>query len=89
MPKIAFAGILQRHLTVAPEHVAGATVRAALEEVFARNPRLRSYLLDDQGAVRKHVVIYVNDRPLADRARQSDGIADGDEVYVFQALSGG
>ena len=61
----------------------------ALENVFATNPRLRDYLLDDQGAVRKHVVIYVNDHPITDRAGQSDALADQDQIFVFQALSGG
>ena len=67
----------------------GDCVRAVLDNVFAAHPRLRSYLLDDQGRVRRHVSIYVNADHIADRDRLSDPVNDDDEVFVFQALSGG
>ena len=60
-----------------------------LDQVFAAQPRLRSYILDDQDRVRRHVAIYVNGRPIADRDHLSDPVGDADEVFVFQALSGG
>lgn len=89
MPRVSFTPNLQRHIRVAPADVSGATVRAALEAVFAGNPRLRSYLLDDQGRLRKHVNVFVNDRAVGDRDGLGDAVAAGDEIYVFQALSGG
>ena len=89
MPRIAFSGVLQRHLPAPACVAAGDTVRDALRHVFDQNPHLESYLLDDQGRVRKHVAIYVNDRPLADRRRQGDRLSERDEIFVFQALSGG
>jgi len=60
-----------------------------LETVFCANPRLRSYLLDDQGRLRRHVVVYVNGRTVADRDRLGDRVAEEDEIFVFQALTGG
>ena len=45
----------------------GDTVRAVLENVFGGNPRLRSYLLDDQGSLRRHVNIFINDAAVSDR----------------------
>jgi molybdopterin synthase sulfur carrier subunit len=39
--------------------------------------------------VRRHVSIYVNADHIADRDRLSDPVNDDDEVFVFQALSGG
>ena len=69
--------------------VEGATVRAALDAVFARRPPLRGYVLDDQGAVRRHVVIYINGEVLRDRAHLTDAVEAQDEIYVFQALTGG
>jgi sulfur-carrier protein len=57
--------------------------------VFAAEPRLRSYILDDQDRVRRHVAIYVNGERVVDRDRLSDPVGDADEVFVFQALSGG
>lgn len=89
MARIAFTANLERHLSCPVRIVAGDTVRAVLEGVFAEQPRLRSYILDDQDRVRKHVAIYVNGERIADRERLSDAVAENDEVFVFQALSGG
>jgi sulfur carrier protein ThiS len=60
-----------------------------LDGVFTAQPRLRSYILDDQDRVRRHVAIYVNGERVADRDRLSDSVDEADEVFVFQALSGG
>jgi len=69
--------------------VEGATVGAALAAVFASRPALRGYVLDDQGVLRRHVAVYVNGRVVNDRIGLSDPVGPGDEIYVFQALSGG
>jgi molybdopterin synthase sulfur carrier subunit len=69
--------------------VGGGTVAAALEQVFRDNPRLRGYVLDDQGAVRKHIAIFVNGELVKDRDHLTDPISEGSEIYVMQALSGG
>ena len=61
----------------------------ALCRVFGDNPDLRSYILDDQGRLRTHVVIYVDGRPLRDRVTLSDPLDDAAEIHVMQALSGG
>lgn len=67
----------------------GDSVRAILDTIFARHEELRSYILDDQGHVRRHVVIFLNDQPIQDRTSQSDTVGEHDHVFVFQALSGG
>ncbi|HBX57293.1 MoaD/ThiS family protein [Pseudomonas sp. UBA2684] len=89
MARISFTPNLQRHLDVATHAVSGRTVAAALAEVFAANPRLRSYLLDDQGRVRQHVAIFVDAEPIGDRRQLSDQVGASSEIYVVQALSGG
>lgn len=89
MARICFTENLQRHLDVPPLEVAGDSVAAVLCEVFARNPRLRSYLLDDQGRVRRHVAIFVDAEQIADRRRLSDPVGATSEVFVVQALTGG
>ena len=89
MAHVAFTANLQRHLSCPDQTVPGSTVRAVLDRVFAAEPRLRSYILDDQDRVRRHVAIYVNGDRIADRERLSDPVGDDDEVFVFQALSGG
>jgi molybdopterin converting factor small subunit len=89
MARVSFTQNLQRHVPCPPAEAAGATVREVLEAVLAANPRARGYILDDRGALRKHMIIYVGGEPVADRAGLSDPVPDGAEVHVFQALSGG
>jgi len=80
---------IQRHVECPPQDVQGATVAEALEAVFTQNNRLRSYVLDDQGEVRKHMNIFVDGALLRDRVRQSDKIDADTEIHIIQALSGG
>jgi len=87
--QVTFTANLQRHVTCPPATVAGRTVGEVLNSVFASNQNARGYVLDDQGSLRKHMVVFVNGRPVRDRTTLSDAVPDGAEVYVMQALSGG
>lgn len=89
MPRVAFTPQLQRFLDAPPSTVDGATVRAALEAVFAANPRLRGYVLDEHGRVRTHVTVFVDDARLVDRETLTDAVGPDTEIFVLQALSGG
>ena len=89
MATVRFTSALERFLAAPPADVAGATVGEALAAVFEARPALRGYVLDDQGALRRHVAVYINGQPAKDRVTLSDRIARGDEIAVFQALSGG
>ena len=89
MPTVSFTRALERFLPVPCATVEGATVGAALAAVFASRPALRGYVLDDQGALRRHVAVYVNGRLVSDRTGLTDAVGPRDEIYVFQALSGG
>jgi hypothetical protein len=64
-------------------------VAEALHRVFDGNPRLRGYVLDDQGRLRKHIVVFVNGTMIEDRRQLSDPIEPASELFVMQALSGG
>lgn len=89
MPTVSFTSALKRFLPAPSVQVDGTMVGAALAAVFAERPALRGYVLDDQGAVRRHVAVYVNGRPVHDRLRLNDPVGPRDEIYVSQALSGG
>ena len=89
MPHVRFTQNLERHVTVAPADVPGATVREALEAVFRGNPRLRGYVLDDQGRLRRHVMVFVDGDQVHDRDGLSDAVEASSELFVMQALSGG
>lgn len=89
MPRVAFTANLQRHVPCPPCAVGGATVRESLEQAFARYPKLRGYVLDEHGALRFHMAVFVDGVPVVDRKSLSDSLAGDAEIYVMQALSGG
>jgi sulfur-carrier protein len=86
---VHFTAHIARHLACPPAQVEAGTVRAALEAVFHRTPALRSYVLDDQGRLRRHVNVFINGDAVVDRDGLSDTVAASDELFVLQALSGG
>jgi sulfur-carrier protein len=89
MPAVRFTRNLQRHVSCPPGEHAGATVRDVLEAYFAANPGVRHYVVDDQGAVRPHVAVFVGSQTVQDRVGLTDAVVERDEIYVMQALSGG
>jgi sulfur-carrier protein len=89
MARVVFTQNLQRHIGCPPAEAPGATVREVLDKVFADNEPARGYVLDDQAALRKHMVLFVNGRQIRDRIHLSDPVGENGEIYVMQALSGG
>jgi len=87
--RVHFTSQLARFLDAPMQEVPGRTLGEALSAAFAENPRLRGYVLDDQGALRRHVAVFVNGRSVRDRAGLSDPLGEDDEIYVLQALTGG
>ena len=89
MARIAFTRHLEAVGPSAPASYHGATLAEVLDAVAADFPRLKSYVLDDRGRVRKHIAIFV-DGDLRPRETALElPMSDKTEVYVFQALSGG
>lgn len=89
MPTVAFTQNLKRHVDCPTVEVEGGTVREVLERVFAGSPRLRGYVLDERGVLRKHMVVFIDGNQIVDRERLSDAVGPRSELYVMQALSGG
>jgi molybdopterin synthase sulfur carrier subunit len=89
MPVVVFTPALQRHVACPEARVAAATVREALDGVFADRPKARGYVLDDAGALRHHVVVFVDGVAIGDRRTLGDAVGENSEIYVMQALSGG
>jgi molybdopterin converting factor small subunit len=89
MPTVEFTPNLSRQTKADACIVEGATVAEALNAVFVSTPALRGYILDEQGEVRTHVVIFVDGRAIKDRHHLSDTLKPDSEIFVMQALSGG
>lgn len=86
---VVFTKNLQRHVPCPPTEEPGHTVREVLDHVFAANPRLRGYVVDERGALRKHMSIFVDGELIRDRTTLGDTVGPQSEIYVMQALSGG
>jgi hypothetical protein len=86
---VSFTPNLERHVECPTKTVDGTTVREVLDRVFADNPRLRGYVVDEQGALRYHMLVFVDGEQITDRERLSDAVRPTSELYVMQSLSGG
>ncbi len=89
MAAVRFARAFRRHVDCPDADVPGATVGEVLDAYFTERPAVRSYVLDGEGAVRRHVAVFRNGDQIVDRAGLNDAVGDGDRIDVFQALSGG
>jgi sulfur-carrier protein len=89
MVEVRFTSHLRTLVPDAPYDVAGATVGEALDALFGKEPQVRGYVLDDRGALRKHVCIFVDGERLAHGAALTRRIGPDSKLYVMQALSGG
>jgi len=65
---------------------AGATVGAVLDDLDARYPGLKFRVIDEQDRVRKHMRLFIGQ---AETRSVGQALADGDELLIFGALSGG
>ena len=89
MPRLIFTPQLRR-FTEVPEVESGASIlRAALEDAFAGNPRLRGYILDEQGHLRPNVVIFIDGQRIQSTRLLDDALGPHSQIYILQALSGG
>ena len=89
MARLIFTPQLRRFIDAPEMTVAAPTLRGALAEAFAAQPRLQGYVLDDQGHLRANVVVFIDGRRVADRVALDDPIGPDSTVSVLQALSGG
>ncbi len=89
MPRVHFTENLQRHVPAPSMEAAGTTVRLVLDAVFHARPDLRLFIVEETGELRAHIVVFVDGRPIRDRAGMSDAVQPASELHVMQALSGG
>ncbi len=64
----------------------GGDLDALLLDLDQRYPGIRFRMVDEQGRIRKHMKVFVNDEPVRDLATRVD---PRDEITIMQALSGG
>jgi len=92
MPMVEMTRHLYRFFPVFENRVVSVDAGSVAEVLRAVNelaPGFTDYVLDEHGALRKHVNLSINDRVLVDRKTLSDRVPADGTVYIFQALSGG
>lgn len=89
MAQLIFTQQLGRFMTVPQVETDAADLRSALDQAFDAHPRLRGYVLDEQGCLRENVVIFIDGQRTRERERLDDALVPLSKVYILQALSGG
>jgi len=69
--------------------VNAGTIGSAIAELQSRYPGIQERLLDDGGAVRRFVNVYVNEEDIRFLQDQQTPVRDGDEVSIIPAIAGG
>lgn len=89
MPLIACTRRLEHVGPCEPRDYPGDTVGQLLDALANDYPRLKDYVLDDQGRVRQHVAIFVEGALQPRETVLHLPLARLSQVYIMQALSGG
>lgn len=69
--------------------VSAATVGGALDELARSWPQLERRLRDEQGMVRRHIRIYLEDTDIADLQGLATPLKEGARVHIIPMVSGG
>jgi hypothetical protein len=90
MPTVKFTYALKRFFPGLKDTPAdGKTLIEVIQEMDRTYPGIRSYILDEQGSLRKHVNIFIDNTMITDRVSLTDPFPATGEIYIMQALSGG
>lgn len=65
------------------------TIGAAIKELQTRFPGIQERLVDESGAVRRFVNVYVNEEDIRFLKNQDTPLNEGDEVSIIPAIAGG
>ncbi len=69
--------------------VTGTTIAGVISELQSRFPGIKDRLLDEQGAVRRFVNVYVNEEDIRFLQNQETPIKPTDEISIIPAIAGG
>lgn len=92
MPTVEMTSHLYRFFPQLQNRMIAVPAGSVAEILYAINeiaPGFTDYVLDEQGALRRHVNVCINDTIVIDKKTLSDRVPNDGTVYIFQALSGG
>jgi len=64
-------------------------VGAAIVELQSRYPGIKERLVDETGAIRRFVNVYVNEEDIRFLQNQDTPLKNGDEISIIPAIAGG
>jgi molybdopterin converting factor small subunit len=67
----------------------GGTLRDVIAEIDRRHPGFASRVLDEEGALRSYVNVYIGEEDARTRGGSGAAVPDGSEVMVIPAMAGG
>ena len=67
----------------------GATLQEVFADIDRRHPGFASRVLDDAGALRSYVNVYIGDEDARSRGGSGASVPEGSEVMVIPAMAGG
>ena len=86
MALVRLRGPLKKLAGERAEHeVEGTTVAELLKSLERQHPALDGWILDERGAVREHINVFVNGERVDDAA----AVDTGDKIDILPAISGG
>ncbi len=90
MPTVNYTSALKRFFPkLEPTHTEASHMREVLNELEKMYPGIKDYIIDESGALRQHVNIFINGNLIQDTETLDKTLSPQDEVYILQALSGG
>lgn len=89
MPRISVTSHVLKYVSCPPAEIGGSAVRESMKEVFREYPQLAGYMLNDEGRLRTHIVVFIDGQMTFDRNKLSDAVDGSSETYVLQELLGG
>jgi molybdopterin synthase sulfur carrier subunit len=69
--------------------VKAGSISETFADLQARFPGIKERLLDDSGAVRRFVNVYVNEEDIRFLQNLDTKVKDGDEISIIPAIAGG
>jgi sulfur-carrier protein len=84
--RVLIPGPLRSYTGQATVVANGGTLEELLADLDRRYPGLRFRVIDEQGAIRRHIKFFVNG---TSAANLQPALRDADEVMIVCALSGG
>ncbi|MEL7119548.1 MAG: MoaD/ThiS family protein [Bacteroidota bacterium] len=90
MAVVQFTSALNRFFpSLQASEVEASTIAELLHKLEDLYPGIRDFIVEEDGSLRQHVNIFIANELIQDRTSLKDELLSTDEVFIFQALSGG